>query len=565
MPALIECVPNFSEGRNPEVIRQITERIAAVSGVTLLHVDPGQDTHRTVVTFAGAPEAVVEGAFEGIRAAALLIDMREHHGAHPRLGATDVCPLVPISGISLEETAEYARRLAERVGGELGIPVYLYEAAQPNPSRRNLAFIRAGEYEALAEKLRRPEWRPDYGPAEFNPRSGATVIGARGFLVAFNVNLNTTSTRRANAIAFDVREAGRPKREGNSLTGKIVTDSQGRPVHTPGSLKAVKAIGWYIQQYGIAQVSMNLTDLSVTPLHMAFDEVVSKAEVRGLRVTGSELVGLVPLAAMLEAGRHYLRKQRRSVGVSEAELIRIAVKSLGLDELAPFKPEERIIEYRLRPAGASPLAGMSLATFVDETASESPAPGGGSVAALVGALGAALGTMVANLSAHKRGWDDRWEEFSLWAERGQAIKAELVGLVDADTRAFNRVMNAMALPRATIEEQKARKEALAQASQAAIEVPFRVMQVAVQAYDLLEAMATTGIPASVSDAGVGALCIRAAVRGAWLNVRINLPGVPEEARSAALITEGQKLLAQAEQREARVLAVVEGKVKGGSC
>lgn len=559
--ALIECVPNFSEGRDPEVIRGITDRIASAPGVTLLHVDAGRDTHRTVVTFAGPPEAVVEGAFRGIQAAARLIDMREHHGAHPRLGATDVCPLVPIEGISLAETAEYARGLAERVGRELGIPVFLYEAAQPDPARRNLAVIRAGEYEGLSEKLKRPEWRPDHGTAEFNPRTGAVVIGARDFLVAYNVNLNTKSTRRANAVAFDVREAGRPRREGHAVTGKAVTDAAGNPVMIPGSLKAVKAIGWYIPQYGIAQVSMNLTDLSVTPLHMAFDEVCRKAEARGLRVTGSELVGLVPLRTLLDAGRHYLRRQQRSVGVSDPELIRIAVKSLGLEELAPFKPEERIIEYRLRPPGVDPLAAMSLEGFVDETASESPAPGGGSVAAAVGALGVALGTMVANLSAHKRGWDERWDMFSGWAEKGQSLKADLMRLVDEDTRAFNQVMSALALPRDTPEEQSARKAALEQSTLKAIDVPLRVMRTAVGGYDLLETMAREGNPASASDAGVGALCLRTAVRGAWLNVRTNLSGLSDSKKGATFLAEGKKLVEEAERREADVLKVVESKIK----
>lgn len=560
MTALIECVPNFSEGRNPEVIRQITDRITAAGGVTLLHVDPGRDTNRTVVTFAGDPESVVAAALEGIRAAAALIDMRHHHGTHPRMGATDVCPLVPISGITLEETARYARALAERVGGELGIPVYLYEAAQPNPARRNLATIRAGEYEGLADKMQRPEWRPDFGPAEFSPRHGATVIGARGFLVAYNVNLNTTSTRRANAVAFDVREVGRPLREGDPLTGKIVTDGQGQPVTQPGSLKAVKAIGWYIPQYGIAQVSMNLTDLAVTPLHVAFDEVCRKAESRGLRVTGSELVGLVPLQALLDAGRHFLRKQRRSAGVSERELVRIAVKSLGLDELAPFKPEERIIEYRLRPPEEGALRRLPLAAFADEVASESAAPGGGSVAAAIGAFGAALGTMVANLSAHKRGWDERWEEFSRWAERGQAIKDELLRLVDLDTEAFSRVMAALGLPKGTQDEKAARNAALAAANRSAIEVPLRVMRVAAESFELLAAMAQDGNPASVSDAGVGALAARAAVRGAWLNVRINLAGLGDPRFAEQATAEGQRLVQAAEAGEERVLEIVEGKL-----
>jgi glutamate formiminotransferase/formiminotetrahydrofolate cyclodeaminase len=561
MSALIECVPNFSEGRDREVIRQITDRIARAAAVTLLHVDPGVDTNRTVVTFAGPPEAVVEAAFQGIRAAAELIDMRGHSGTHPRMGATDVCPLVPISGITLEETAEVARTLARRVGTELGIPVYLYEAAQPDPRRRNLAAIRAGEYEGLAAKMQRPEWRPDAGPAAFSPRHGATVIGARGFLVAYNVNLNTTSTRRANAVAFDVREAGRPKREGDPLTGRVITDAEGRPVHIPGSLKAVKAIGWFLPQHGVAQVSMNLTDLTVTPLHVAFDEVCRRAEARGLRVTGSELVGLVPLGAMLDAGRYFLRKQHRSTGVAEAELVRLAVKSLGLDELGPFNPAERIIEYRLRDPGADTLIRLPLAGFVDETASESPAPGGGSVAAAVGALGAALGAMVANLSAHKRGWDARWEEFSRRAEQGQELKDRLLRLVDEDTRAFNAVMAALGLPRDSDAEQARRNGAIAAANRRAIEVPLQVMRTSVATFELLEAMASDGNPASVSDAGVGALCAGAAVRGAWLNVRINLAGVSEAAYAAEVRGEGRRLTEEAEQSEARVLAVVEQKIR----
>jgi glutamate formiminotransferase/formiminotetrahydrofolate cyclodeaminase len=513
-----------------------------------------------VVTFAGPPDAVLEGAFRGIAAAAALIDMRRHRGTHPRLGATDVCPLIPISGITLEETALLARRLGERVGRELGIPVYLYEAAQPDPARKDLTNIRSGEYEGLADKILRPEWRPDFGPAEFNPVSGATVIGARGLLVAYNVNLNTTSTRRANAVAFDVREQGRPKRRGNKLTGKLVTGPGGTPVMVPGSLKAVKAIGWYIPEYGIAQVSMNLTDLSVTPLHLAFEEVCHKAEARGLRVTGSELVGLVPLASMLEAGRHFLRKQQRSTGVAEAELIKIAVRSLGLEDVSPFKPEQRIIDYRLRQAGDAVLARMPLARFTDETASESPAPGGGSIAAAVGAFAVALGTMVANLSAHKRGWDDRWEEFSQWADKGQHIKDELIRLVDEDTRAFNRVLEAVAMPNDNSDEQAARQEALARATRQAIEVPFRVMQLVASAYDVLEAMAKEGNRASISDVGVGALCARAAVRGAWLNVRINLPGLHDKAQEKELLSEGDRLVRLAQEREAKILEVVDEKM-----
>jgi glutamate formiminotransferase/formiminotetrahydrofolate cyclodeaminase len=562
MSALIECVPNFSEGRDLDVIRQVTARIESVEGATLLHVDPGKATNRTVVTLAGPPDAVVEAAFRAIAAAAELIDMRRHTGEHPRMGATDVCPLVPISGITMEETAEHARRLAERVGRELGIPVYLYEAAQQDPAKRNLSVIRAGEYEGLPAKLADPAWRPDFGPAAFNPRSGATVIGARDFLVAFNVNLNTTSTRRANAVAFDVRESGRPLREGDPLTGSAVADSDGNPVMVPGSLKAVKAIGWYIEEYGIAQVSMNLTDLGVTPLHAAFDEVCRRAEARGLRVTGSELVGLIPKAAMLEAGRYFLRKQRRSVGVSEAELLRIAVKSFGLDDLGPFNPEERIIEYRLQDPAAHRLAHLSLGEFLDETASESVAPGGGSAAAAVGALGAALGTMVANLSAHKRGWDDRWEEFSRWAEQGQRIKDELLRLVDDDTRAFSRVIAALGMPKGTEAEKSARAAALEAANLGALEVPWYVMRVAHSAFGLLHAMAEQGNPASASDAGVGALCVRAAVRGAWLNVRTNAGGIKNKGAIASILEEGARLEQDAGRRETEILAIVERRMTG---
>lgn len=559
MPALIECVPNFSEGRNLEVIRQITARIEAVEGATLLHVDPGKATNRTVVTFAGEPEPVIEAAFRAIAAAAELIDMRHHTGEHPRMGATDVCPLVPISGITLEQTVEYARRLAERVGRELKIPVYLYEAAQPDPTRKNLAVIRSGEYAGLARKMADPAWKPDFGPAAFNPKSGATVIGARDFLVAFNVNLNTTSTRRANAVAFDLRESGRPKREGDPLTGPIANDVQGNPVLIPGSLKAVKAIGWFIEEYGVAQISMNLTDLKVTALHVAFDEAVRCAEARGLRVTGSELVGLIPLGALLDAGRYFLGRQQRSLGVSDAELIRIAVASLGLEDLTPFIPEERIIEYRLRKPGQDRLAELTLREFVEETASESVAPGGGSVAAAVGALGAALGTMVANLSAHKRGWDARWEEFSRWAEQGQKLKEELLRLVDEDTRAFNRVIAALALPKGTDAEKTARTEALEAANLGALETPWQVMRTAHGTFELLKAMAADGNPASASDAGVGALCARAAVRGAWLNVRTNASGIQNQRAIAGILAEGAKLEQDAATREAEILTIVEQK------
>jgi glutamate formiminotransferase/formiminotetrahydrofolate cyclodeaminase len=556
MPALLECVPNFSEGRDLDVIRQITARIESVEGATLLHLDPGKATNRTVVTFAGPPEAVVEAAFRAIAAAAELIDMRRHHGEHPRMGATDVCPLVPISGINMEETAELARRLGERVGRELGIPVYLYEAAQPDPARRDLSVIRAGEYEGLPRKLLDPAWKPDFGPAAFSPQSGATVIGARDFLVAFNVNLNTTSPRRANAVAFDLRESGRPRREGNPLTGKIVTDTAGEPVMLPGALKAVKAIGWYIPEYGIAQVSMNLTNLRVTPLHVAFDAACRCAEARGLRVTGSELVGLIPRGALLDAGRHYLRKQQRSLGVAEPELLKIAVRSLGLDEVAPFNPEERVIEYRLERAEARPLARLTLQQFLDETASESVAPGGGSVAAAVGALGAALGTMVANLSAHKRGWDERWAEFSDWAERGQRAKEQLLHLVDDDTRAYNRVVIALGMPKDSEAERRERAAALEAANLGALEVPWQVMRAAHATFELLHAMAEQGNPASASDAGVGVLCARAAVRAAWLNVRTNASSVQDQRAIAGILQEGTQLEMDAARQEEAILKIV---------
>lgn len=559
MTRLIECVPNFSEGRDPAVIRRITDEIVAVEGVALLHVDPGKSTNRTVVTFAGEPEPVVEAAFRAIRLAAELIDMRRHEGEHPRMGATDVCPIVPISGVSLEEAARYAAELGKRVG-ELGIPVYLYEAAQANPARKNLSVIRAGEYEGFARKMEQPGWAPDFGPATFNPRTGATVIGARDFLVAYNVNLNTTSTRRANAIAFDVREAGRPRRDGHPLTGKVVRDEAGNPVNIPGTLKAVKAIGWYIDEYRVAQVSMNLTDLRTTPVHVAFDEVSRAAEARGIRVTGSELVGLVPLGALLDAGRHYLRKQQRSLGVTEEELIHIAVKSLGLDELGPFDPAERIIEYRLRDTSRKRLVDLSAAGFAALTASESVAPGGGSVAALVGALGASLGTMVANLSAHKRGWDERWETFSKWAEEGQRLRVELLRLVDEDTAAFDRVMAALGMPRSTDGEKAARAEALEAANRGAIEAPFAVMKAAAAALPLLRAMATDGMPASASDGGVGALCLNAAVQGAWLNVRTNLASLSAPEQVAGLVSEGRALAAHTAEETTAILALVEARI-----
>lgn len=552
---LIECVPNFSEGRNLDIIKQITDEIESV-GVRLLNVDPGKATNRTVVTFVGIPEAVVEAAFRAIKKAGELIDMSQHKGEHPRMGATDVCPLIPISNITMKETAEWAKKLAERVGKELNLPVYLYEAAQPNKERSNLSLIRAGEYEGFFKKIKQPEWKPDFGPAEFDARRGATVIGARDFLVAYNVNLNTTSTRRANAIAFDVREAGRVKKENN----EIVKDEKGNPVIIPGSLKSVKAIGWYIEEYGRTQISMNLTNINITPVHIAFDEVCRKAEARGIRVTGSELVGLIPLKAMLDAGKYFLKKQKRSTGVSEKELIRIAILSMGLDELSPFKPEEKIIEYLLRDASQKKLIDLNLSGFADETASESAAPGGGSIAAYVGALGVSLGTMVANLSSHKKGWDDRWEEFSNWAEIGQQYKNELIKLVDADTAAFNAIMSAFGMPKSTGEEKSARKTAIQEATKLAIEIPFQVMQASFNSMEIIKAMAETGNPNSVSDAGVGALCARSAVMGAFMNVRINASGYDDKSFVEDIIARGKEIEKKAMVLEAGILKIVNEKI-----
>ncbi len=561
MPPIIECVPNFSEGRDPVVIGSITSVIEAVDGVRLLNVDPGKATNRTVVTFVGEPAAVVDAAFAAIRRAGELIDMRSHKGEHPRMGATDVCPLIPVSGISMEETAKWAKKLAEKVGNELQIPVYLYEAAQDDKARSNLSVIRAGEYEGFEEKISRPEWKPDFGPVVFDARRGATVIGARDFLVAYNVNLNTTSVRRANSVAFDVREAGRVKREGDSISGKIVKDGSGKPVTVPGSLKAVKAIGWFIEEYGIAQISMNLTNISVTPLHIAFDEVCRSATARGLRVTGSELVGLIPLPAMLEAGKYFLRKQHRSAGVSEKELIRIAILSMGLDELAPFNPEEKIIEYLLRDPADGKLARLSLDDFSESTASEEPAPGGGSVSAYLGSLGAALAGMVANLSAHKKGWDSRWSFFSEWAEQAESMRSELLNLVDADTRAFQDVMTALQLPKTTPTEIQVRKTAIATATQHALEVPFRVMQLALGSLTIVKKMVEEGNPNSATDAGVGALAARAAVSGAHLNVRVNARGYESDPAIATRLKEGVVLEKEAVALEAEILAIVEQRLK----
>jgi len=557
MKKLIECVPNFSEGVDMQIIKQITDQIESVEGVSLLDVDPGAATNRTVVTMVGTPDEVIEAAFLAVKKASEIIDMRKHKGEHPRMGATDVCPLIPVANISMEETVEYARKLAERIGNELDISIYCYENAALKPERRNLANCRSGEYEGLAEKFTKPEWKPDFGPAKLNAKAGATAVGARDFLVAFNVNLNTTSTRRANSIAFDVRERGRVKREGNPITGKIVKDENGNPVHTPGCLKSVKAIGWFIEEYGVAQISMNLTNVSVTPVHIAFDEVCKKADARGIRVTGSELVGLIPLKAMLDAGKYFLAKQQRSLGVDEAELIKIAIKSMGLDELKPFVPEEKIIEYKMAAAEKQQqLVNLTAAGFANETASESPAPGGGSVAAYIGSLGASLATMVANLSSHKRGWDERWEFFSEWAEKGQKIKDQLLFLVDEDTRAFNKIMDAFGLPKKTDDDKAARKQAIEEASKYAIEVPFKVMEVSLQSMDLIEAMAKEGNPNSVSDAGVGAICARAAVMGAYLNVKINAAGIDDKAFAVQKVEAGEKIQEAAIQREQAILQQV---------
>ncbi len=560
MKQLIECVPNFSEGRNPAVLKQITDTIESVPGVKLLDVDPGAATNRTVVTFVGEPEAVIEAAFQAIRKACEVIDMSKHSGEHPRMGATDVCPLIPIANISMEETAEWARRLGERVGRELELPIYLYEAAASSPSRQNLADIRAGEYEALPEKLANPEWKPDFGPAKFNAKSGATVVGARDFLIAYNVNLNTTSVRRANSVAFDVREKGRVL---NGPDGKPMVDTLGEPLRQAGTLKGVKAIGWFIEEYGVAQISMNITDARATPLHLAFEECCKSADRRGMRVTGSELVGLVPLNSILEAGRYFLKKQQRSVGVSESELIKIAVKSMGLDELAPFDPQQKIIEYNLEKgdsANAKKLIKRDLVSFADETASESPAPGGGSISAYVGALGASLATMVANLSSHKRGWDERWEEFSDAAERGQKIKDALIRTVDEDTDAFTLIMDAFGLPKNTPEEKAARKAAIQAGTRRAIEVPFKVMQLSFESFPLIKQMVETGNPNSVTDAGVGALCARAAVRGAFMNIQVNASGLDDKEFAAQVLGEGKKMAEAADTLEREILEMVAGKI-----
>lgn len=560
MKQIIECVPNFSEGRDRAVIDAITAEIEKNGEVRLLDVDPGEATNRTVVTFVGEPDAVLDAAVRGVKKAAELIDMRQHHGAHPRMGATDVCPLIPVSGITLEECAELARKLAKRISEELNIPTYCYEAAAFTPERKNLAVCRAGEYEALPEKMNHEGKAPDFGDRPFDEdvaRTGATAVGARDFLIAVNFNLNTTSTRRANAIAFDVREKGRPMREGGKVTGKPLKDENGNTVMIPGTLKGTKAIGWFIDEYGIAQVSMNITDMGETPLHKAFDEVCRAASARGIRVTGTEIVGLVPKRAIIDAGKHYLRMQQRSLGIPDEEIIKIAVKSMGLDELKPFCPEEKIIEYMLEAGDKTKkLVDMTCREFADETASESPAPGGGSISAYMGALAAALGTMVANLSAHKAGWDDRWEEFSDRAQQGRHILDRLVALVDEDTEAFNRIMAVFAMPKNTPEEKAARSVALEAATLYATEVPLRTMKAACETFDLLEAMAVSGNPASVSDAGVGALAARSAVLGAQLNVRINAAGLKDREAADAILTEAAQIADTAVRRETEILAIV---------
>lgn len=567
MERIIECVPNFSEGRNREIIGEIVGAIEKSGGVKVLDVDPGEATNRTVVTFVGSPEAVLEAAFQGVRKAGELINMRHHHGAHPRSGATDVLPLVPVSGITLEECAELARSLAERIFRELEIPCYCYESAAFKPERKNLAVCRSGEYEALPEKMTDPDRAPDFGPGEFTERAaqcGATNVGARDFLIAVNYNLNTTSTRRANAIAFDVREKGRPKREGNPVTGAIVKDADGNTIMIPGTLKGCKAIGWYIDEYGIAQVSMNITDINTTPLHRAFDEVCRAAAARGIRVTGAEIVGMVPKRVLTEAGKYYLEKQHRSTGISEDEIIRIAVKSMGLDDLRPFSPQEKVIEYVMESeeerAERERLVRMTCKAFAYETASESPAPGGGSISAYMGALGAALGTMVANLSSHKPGWDDRWKEFSDWASKGQDILSRLLALTDEDTAAFNMIMSALGMPKGTDEEKAAHAEALEKATLYATEIPLKTMLTVSETFPLLEAMAAEGNPNSVSDAGVGALAARSAVLGAYLNVKINAAGLADRSKAESLCAQAREIADSAISREAGILDTVHSRI-----
>lgn len=560
---LIECVPNFSEGRDMKVIKEITDAIESAEGVKLLDVDPGQATNRTVVTFVGEPDAVLEGAFRGVKRASELIDMSKHHGAHPRMGATDVLPLIPVEGITLEECAELAKKLGKRIADELNIPIYCYEAAASTPERKNLAVCRRGEYEALPERLGSETEGPDFGPKEFNDsvaKTGATAVGARDFLIAVNFNLNTTSTRRANAIAFDVREKGRPKREGGKPNGKPMKDENGETIMIPGTLKGTKAIGWFIDEYGIAQVSMNITDMAQTPLHVAFDEVCRAAQERGIRVTGTEIVGLIPKRALIAAGRHFLHKQQRSTGLPDDEIIRIAVKSMGLDELAPFKPEEKVIEYMVADKKEGKLTELTGRQFAELTASEAPAPGGGSISAYMGALASALGTMVANLSAHKAGWDERWKEFSDQADDGQVLTEKLLELVDEDTEAFNKIMAALQMPKSSAEEKAARAQALEDATLYATEVPLRTMKTTLEVFPLLESMAATGNPNSVSDAGVGALAARSAVLGAQLNVKINAAGLKDREKAKDLTDKAEEIARKAIEAEAKVLAIANEKI-----
>ena len=561
---IIECVPNISEGRNKAIIKQVTDEIERVKGVKLLDVDPGEATNRTVITFVGAPDAVLEAAFQCVKKAAQLIDMRHHHGAHPRMGATDVCPLIPVSGITLEECAVLARKLAERIANELQIPCYCYEAAARTPERRNLAICRKGEYEGLAERMTVEVEAPDFGARPWDEgvaRTGCTAVGARDFLIATNFNLNTTSTRRANAIAFDVREKGRPKREGGSPVGKPMKDENGKTIMIPGTLKGTKAIGWFIDEYGIAQVSMNITNINVTPLHVAFDEVCRCAQNRGIRVTGTEIVGLIPKRTLIDAGKYFLRKQNRSTGIPEEDILQIAIKSMGLDDLKEFNPREKVIEYLLEDENKSKkLIDLTVKGFADETSRESPAPGGGTISAYMGALGAALGTMVANLSSHKAGWDARWEEFSNWADKGQKIQAELMTLVDEDTEAFNRIMEAFGLPKKTEEEKAARSAAIQAATLFATQVPLHTMQASFKVFELCKAMAEEGNPNSVSDAGVGVLAARAAVLGAGLNVKINASGLKDRETADKLVGEANELIKKANELEAEIMKIVEEKL-----
>jgi glutamate formiminotransferase/formiminotetrahydrofolate cyclodeaminase len=560
MRKLIECVPNISEGRDDAKIKAIYSVVETVEGIKLLDVDPGKATNRTVITFIGEPHQVVEAAFQLIKKAQELIDMTKHKGAHPRFGATDVCPFIPVANATMEDCITCAKELGERVGRELNIPVYLYEHAASSAQRKNLATVRSGEYEGIEDKIVKPEWKPDFGPASFQAKSGNLAISARDFLIAYNVNLNTTSVRRANNIAFDIREQGRSKTDDGTPTGKLVLDAQGNQERIDGSCKGVKAIGWFIEEYGVAQISMNITNVNETPLHKAFDECNKSAYERGMRVTGSELVGLVPLKSMLDAGKYFLEKQERSSGVSEAELIKIAVKSMGLDELAPFNPKKNIIEYMLAEDDIRPLVKMDLSAFADETASESPAPGGGSIAAYLGALGISLGTMVANLSSHKRGWDDRWEAFSEWAAKGQALKDKLLWLVDEDTNSFNKIMDAFKLPKGSDEEKLARTQAIQDATKYAIEIPFNVMETSFASFELLKEMAANGNPNSVSDAGVGALCARSAVLGAYLNVKINVSELKDEVFKKDILAKAYKIVEATKKAEDKILAIVESKL-----